>query len=42
MLEESVISVSVLSDDYSRIKNDLRMRIDLELGWKINCCFRDW
>lgn len=29
MLEGSVISVSVLSNDHSRFKSDLRIRIDL-------------
>lgn len=37
MLEGSVISVSLLSNDLSRIKSDLGIRIDLELDWKINC-----
>lgn len=37
MLEGSVISVSSLSNDHSRIKRNLKIRIDLELGWKTNC-----
>lgn len=37
MLEGSVISVSLLSNDHSRIKSDLKIRTDLELGWKTNC-----
>lgn len=30
-------SISLLSNDHSRIKSDLRIRVDLELDWKITC-----